>query len=98
VISKDRDTGAFVDREQLSRVLQVLVPAVVYVLVTVVLGLYVASAIYIALFMIVLGKYSPLKSVLIGVIVNAVFFAMFEVWFKVPLYKGTLEPLRFLGY
>jgi hypothetical protein len=98
VISKERDTGAFVDREQLTRVLQVLVPAAVYVLVTVVLGLYVASAIYIALFMIVLGKYSTLRSVLIGVIVNAVFFAMFEVWFKVPLYKGTLDPLRFLGY
>jgi hypothetical protein len=23
---------------------------------------------------------------------------MFEVWFKVPLYKGALDPLRFLGY
>jgi hypothetical protein len=32
------------------------------------------------------------------VVVNAVFFLMFEVWFKVPLYKGTLDPLRFLGY
>ncbi len=63
-----------------------------------VLGLYVASAIYIALFMIVLGKYSPVKSVLMGVVVNAFFFLMFEVWFKVPLFKGTLEPLRFLGY
>jgi hypothetical protein len=73
-------------------------PAVIYVLGVVFLGLYVASAIYIALFMIVLGKYSPLKSVLIAVIVNAVFFLMFEVWFKVPLYKGTLDPLRFLGY
>ena len=28
----------------------------------------------------------------------AFFFALFEVWFKVPLYKGMLEPLRFLGY
>ena len=35
---------------------------------------------------------------MLAVIVNAVFFLMFEVWFKVPLYKGTLEPLRFLGY
>ena len=57
-----------------------------------------SSAIFIALFMIVLGKYSPLKSVVVGVAVNALFFMMFEVWFKVPLYKGTLEPLRFLGY
>jgi Tripartite tricarboxylate transporter TctB family len=98
VFSKKRDTGAFVNREELSRVMQVLVPAALYVLVTKFLGLYVASAIYIALFMIVLGKYSPLKSVLTAVIVNVVFFMMFEVWFKVPLFKGTLEPLGFLGY
>ena len=62
------------------------------------LGIYVASALYIALFMIVLGKYPAVKSVVLAVIVNAVFFMMFEVWFKVPLYKGMLEPLRFLGY
>ena len=30
--------------------------------------------------------------------INALFFVMFEVWFKVPLYKGALEPLAFLGY
>ena len=35
---------------------------------------------------------------LASVAVNAFFFVMFEVWFKVPLYKGTLEPLHFLGY
>lgn len=93
-----RDTDAFVDKLQLTRVVSVLVPAVVYVLVTVFLGLYVASAIYIALFMVILGKYPPLKSVLVAVIVNALFFLMFEVWFKVPLYKGSLEPLAFLGY
>ena len=98
VFSKKRDTGPFVDRLQLKRVMSVLVPAAVYVFATVFLGLYVASAIYIALFMIILGKYSPVKSVVVAVIVNVVFFLMFEVWFKVPLYKGTLEPLRFLGY
>jgi len=98
VLSKARDTDAFVDRAQIRRVLQVFVPAAVYVLAITFLGLYVASAIYIALFMIVLGKYAPLKSVLLGVAVNAVFFLMFEVWFKVPLYKGTLDPLAFLGY
>ncbi len=95
---KEKDTGAFVDRGQLKRVLQVLVPAAVYVLAVVFLGLYIASAIYIALFMIVLGHYSPLKSILVGVLTNTLFFLMFEVWFKVPLYKGTLDPLAFLGY
>ena len=98
VFSKSRDTGPFVNRVQAVRVLSVLLPATLYVLVVVFLGLYVASAIYIALFMIILGKYSPVKSVSVAAIVNVVFFLMFEVWFKVPLYKGTLEPLRFLGY
>jgi Tripartite tricarboxylate transporter TctB family len=96
--SKKRDTASFVDREQLGRVMSVLLPAMLYVLVIQFLGIYVASAIYISLFMIVLGKFSPLKSVLLGVIVNVVFFMMFEVWFKVPLFKGSLEPLSFLGY
>ena len=98
VFSKSRDTGTFVDRVQAVRVLSVLLPATVYVLVVVFLGLYVASAIYIAGFMIVLGKYPPVKSVVLSVIIVAVFFVMFEVWFKVPLYKGTLDPLHFLGY
>jgi hypothetical protein len=95
---KTRDEGVFVDRQQLRRVLSVLLPAALYVLGIWLVGIYVASALYIALFMIVLGKYPPLKSLVLAVIVNAVFFMMFEVWFKVPLYKGTLEPLRFLGY
>ena len=98
VFSKSRDTGTFVNRVQAVRVLSVLVPATLYVLVVVFLGLYVASAIYIAGFMIFLGKYPPVKSVVLSVIIAAVFFVMFEVWFKVPLYKGTLEPLQFLGY
>lgn len=93
-----KSDAVFVDAEQLQRVLSVLLPATGYVLATVFLGLYIASAIYIALFMVVLGKYGWIKSVLIALIVNVVFFLMFEVWFKVPLYKGTLDPLRFLGY
>ena len=96
--AKTRDEGAFVDRVQMGRVLSVLLPAAVYVLAIWFLGLYVASALYIALFMIILGDYPRVKSVVLSVIVVSVFFMMFEVWFKVPLYKGTLEPLSFLGY
>ena len=97
-LSKYRDTGVFVDREQLNRVGSVFLPAMVYVLAIMFLGIYVASAIYITLFMVVLGKYPVVKSVVLGLVVNAFFFVMFEVWFKVPLYKGSLEPLSFLGY
>jgi hypothetical protein len=98
LFGKNRNTSIFVDSKQLKLVLSVLVPAMVYVLFVQFLGLYVASAIYIALFMIVMGKYSWVKSVIAAVAVNTWFFLMFEVWFKVPLFKGTLGPLDFLGY
>ena len=98
LLSKSADTGTFIDHAQFKRVLSVLVPSVLYVAAIMVLGLYIASAIFIAAFMVWLGKYSPLKSVVVGIAVNALFFAMFEIWFKVPLFKGALDPLAFLGY
>ena len=97
-LGKKKNTSTFVDTVQLKQVLSVLVPALVYVLVVTFLGLYVASAVYIALFMVILGKYSWVKSVSIALAVNTLFFFMFEVWFKVPLFKGSLAPLNFLGY
>jgi hypothetical protein len=93
-----RNTDEFVDGEQLKRVLSVLLPAVVYVLAVQFIGLYIASAIYIALFMVILGKFSWLKSIGIALCVNVLFFLMFEVWFKVPLFKGAYNMLDFLGY
>jgi Tripartite tricarboxylate transporter TctB family len=98
LFGKDKNTDIFVDNAQLKLVLSVFVPACVYVLGVQFLGLYVASVIYIALFMVILGKFSVLKSVLISVAVIVLFFFMFEVWFKVPLFKGSLDPLAFLGY
>ena len=55
MFSKARDTGVFVDRQQLGRVASVLLPAFVFVFAIVFVGVYVASAIYIAVFMIVLA-------------------------------------------
>ena len=88
----------FVSWRCLKLVLTVLIPALFYVFCVQYVGLYLASAVYIALFMVWLGKYSWLKSIAVGVLVNVSFFLMFEVWFKVPLWKGDLDPLRFLGY
>lgn len=95
---KKKNTEVFVDREEFGRVLSVLLPAAVYVGAIQVIGIYVASAIYIALFMIILGKFSWIKSVVAALAVNTVFFLMFEVWFKVPLHKGAYDMLSFLGY
>lgn len=95
---RNKNTEVFVDQEQIKRVLSVFIPALVYVLAVQFIGLYLASFIYIALFMIILGKFSPIKSVITSLIVIVLFFFMFEIWFKVPLFKGQFNPLGFLGY
>jgi putative tricarboxylic transport membrane protein len=88
----------FVAWSQLKLVFAVLLPALLYVLAVQFFGFYVASSVYIALFMVWLGKYPWTKSVAIGLGVSVVLFLMFEVWFKVPLFKGTYDLLSPLGY
>jgi len=91
--------GTFVERGQLRLVLSVLVPAIVYVIAIQAFGIYLASAVYIAGFMVLLGNYSWLKSVTLGVATSAAVFMLFEVWFQVSLFKGSLyNPLAVFGY
>ncbi len=98
LFGKNKNTEVFVDREQITRVMQVFIPALIYVGAIEIFGIYLASAVYIILFMILLGKFSPIKSIIVGLGVNILFFSMFEIWFKVPLYKGSIDLLSFLGY
>ncbi len=93
-----RRRGLFVAWGPLRQVLSVLIPALVYVLFVQLIGIYVASAVYIALFMVWLGKYTWLRGMVVGLCVNTGFFLMFEVWFKVPLFKGAFDPLWWLGF
>jgi len=93
-----RDNEMFVTYKQLRLVLTVLLPAVGFALTVQFLGLYVGSVLFISGFMIWVGGYSWLRGATVGFVVMALAFLMFEVWFKVPLFKGSLDPLRFLGY
>jgi len=86
----------FVTTSQLKQVLVILLPSTVYVLGVQLIGIYVSSALFIALFMRLAGKYSWLRSIAVGVGVSVSAFVMFEIWFKIPLPKGPLESL--LGY
>lgn len=87
---------SFVSKPAIKLVLAIFLPCLVYVAAMQWLGLYVASFIFIAVFMRWQGKFSVLKSVLTSLIVVVVLFVMFEIWFKVPLVKGPLEAA--LGY
>jgi hypothetical protein len=88
---------AFVERGQLRMVLLVMVPTVIYVALIAnpwfSLGIYLASAIFIAFFMWYLGKYPWMRIAPVALGVVVFFFLMFEVWFKVPLPKGPVEAL-----
>jgi hypothetical protein len=91
-------TRMFVAWGPLKQVFAVLIPSLIYVLLVQLIGIYVASVLFIALFMVFLGKYSWVKSLVVSFAVMAAMFAMFEIWFKVPLWKGLYNPLWFLGY
>ncbi len=86
----------FVTVAGFGRVLSVLVPVVLYVTGISYLGIYVASAIFIALFMLVIGREGIIKSLAISLTVSVLLFVTFEFWFRVPLPKGPLEA--YLGY
>jgi hypothetical protein len=88
----------FVAWGPLKQVLSVLLPAIVYVMFVQLIGIYVASALYIALFMVWLGRYSWIRSIIVGLAVSTTLYLMFEVWFKVPLFKGAYNLLAWLPY
>lgn len=94
---KNSTGESFVSRSSLRMIMAVMIPTVVYVALiggvgpVPALGIYVASAIFIALFMKWLGKYAWPVTIGVSVSVPVVFFLLFEVWFKVPLPKGPLE-------
>jgi hypothetical protein len=95
LMSGDALKKAFVEWGQLRMILVVMIPSTVYVFLIAnpwfSLGIYVASAIFIAFFMRYLAKYKWPKIIAVSIGTNLAFFVMFEIWFAVPLPKGPLE-------
>lgn len=98
IVNKKKKTESFVDQESFRQVLAVLVPAVIFVMGVQLIGIYVSSLIYIAIFMVWLGKYPIWKAIAVALGVSAALYFMFEYWFQVPLPHGSwINPLEFLG-
>jgi len=87
---------SFLTRNQLRRVMQVFVPTLAFCIVMQWLGIYVASFLLVAGFMMFIGKIAAWKSLLTGFLFAAVMFATFEIAFDVLMPKGPLETL--LGF
>jgi len=81
----------FANWHQLGQVLKIALPTAVYVAIIPTIGIYVASALLIALFMVWLGRYGFAYVVPIAIGVPLVTFVIFEKWFVVALPKGPLE-------
>ena len=88
--------GSFVEREKFKPVLKVLWPAVAAVGLMEWLGLYVASALYLAFYMRWVGRHAWTLVIVLSLGIPLVTFLIFEEWFLVPMPKGPLEA--WLGY
>jgi putative tricarboxylic transport membrane protein len=86
----------FVNRDQLQRVMQVLVPTFLFCLFTQWLGIYVASFLLIIGFMRLIGRIAWWKALLTAFIFAIAMFVTFDVAFDVIMPKGPLEAL--LGF
>jgi hypothetical protein len=81
----------FADWPQLRQVLSVVIPTAVYVVAVPWTGIYLASLILIAVFMMAFGKYRFPIAALISIGTVVAIYLMFEKWFLVPLPKGPIE-------
>ena len=86
----------FVTRDQLRRVLQVFIPTFLFCVLTQWLGLYVASFLLVAGFMLVIGRIAWWKSLLTSFLFAFAMFATFDLAFDVIMPKGPIEAL--FGY
>ena len=93
---KDDGQEVFAEKHEFNLMLLMLIPSAVFTAAIFVLGIYLASLTFVAAFMVWQGKYSVFKSVAVGLGISAALFALFEIWFKLPLPKGFIET--WLGY
>ena len=85
----------FLTHKQARLVLIFAGPILAFVTVSLWLGLYVGSVLYLAAIMRIQGGYPLWKSVLTGLGTAVFFYVVLEKWFQVPLLKGPLES--FIG-
>ncbi len=98
IVDKNQKPVSFVDKESFKQVMAVLLPAIVFVLGVQLIGIYVSSVLYIAIFMVWLGKYPIWKAIVVSLGVSVALYLMFEYWFQVPLPHGSwFNPLEFVG-
>jgi putative tricarboxylic transport membrane protein len=88
--------GSFVAGGELVMVLSILIPMTIFVVLSLYIGIYISTFLFITFFMMWHGRYSLYKTLPIALFVPVALFVIFEIWFLVPLPKGPFEA--WLGY
>ncbi len=88
--------GSFIAHGELVMVLSILIPMTIFVVLSLYIGIYISTFLFITFFMMWHGRYSLYKTMPVAVAVPVVLFIVFEIWFLVPLPKGPFEA--WLGY
>ena len=83
----------FLTRKQTRNVAVFVIPVVVLVGVTMVLGLYVGMALYLAFTVWFVGRHRRWVTIAVAVGTPVILFVLFEYVFITPLLKGPLEHL-----
>jgi len=96
LVSRAGADSPFVNRDQLKRVMQVLVPTFLFCLLPQWLGIYVASFLLIAGFMRIIGRIAWWKSLVTSLVFAVTMFLTFDIAFDVIMPKGPLEA--WLGF
>jgi hypothetical protein len=86
----------FIERESVRPLLIVFLPMVAVISVIRYFGLYLGGALYLAGYMIFVGRQRWVTVLLVSVLLPLALFFIFERWFLLPMPKGTL--LEYLLY
>lgn len=93
--ARDRDVP-FIEREAVRPLLIAFLPMVAVIAAIRYLGIYIGGGLYLAGYMLFVGRRHWITAVLVSVLIPLALFFIFERWFLMPLPKGIL--LEYLVY
>jgi hypothetical protein len=91
IIQHRGQAETFATGAQLQRIAAFFLPILLFVAVSIWLGLYVGMFLYLGWVMLAQGRYRIWSALAIAVAVTVCSYLIFEIWFQVPLLKGPIE-------
>lgn len=91
IIGHRHKDEVFLDAARLQSLARFTLPIIGFAVISLLLGLYVGTTLYVLFAMRLQGHYAWWISLISGVAISVCFYLLFELVFQVPLLKGPLE-------